>query len=71
MTARGYDFRDPCEILERRQRKKAREIAELIFKLPEAMWEDKLSLMRSEWRQAVEPYLNAMKRQRAVKAVAG
>jgi hypothetical protein len=60
-SARGYEFGDPSEILERRQRIKAREIAELIFKLPEAMWEDKLSLMKPEWREDVREYLSSMK----------
>lgn len=66
MSARCYEFGDPSEILERRQRNKARDIAELIFKLPEAMWEQKLSLMKPGWRSDVETYLKALKRQRAI-----
>lgn len=67
MTARGYDFHDPCEILERQQRIKAKEIAKLIFKLPEAMWENKLSLMKPEWQSDVRLHLKALKQQRAAR----
>ena len=71
MSARGYEFGDPCQILERRQQDKAREIAELIFKIPENIWPGKLSMMKPEWRDQVQFYLNALKQRRTMETKTG